>query len=87
MNRVTTVTQKGQATIPKEIRDALGLKPYDKVRFSLEHGHVRLEKAYPSLDEVAGSLPANKLGVSVEEAIEIAREEYARERGEHMKSL
>lgn len=46
-------------TVPKEIRDALGLKPHDMIRFSLENGHVRLEKAYLSLEEVAGSLPAS----------------------------
>jgi AbrB family looped-hinge helix DNA binding protein len=29
----STLTAKGQATIPKEIRDFLGLKPGDRIRF------------------------------------------------------
>ncbi len=86
MKWVTTLTSKGQVTIPKEIRDELGLRPHDKIRFIIVDGKVGLEKAYPSLEEVAGSLPANRLGVSVEEAIEIAREERARDLAEEMKS-
>jgi antitoxin PrlF len=29
----STITSKGQATIPKEVRDHLGLKPGDRVKF------------------------------------------------------
>ena len=29
----STITTKGQTTLPKEIRDSLGLKPGDKVRY------------------------------------------------------
>jgi AbrB family looped-hinge helix DNA binding protein len=32
----TTVTSKGQVTIPKPIRDRLGIKPGTKVAFSLD---------------------------------------------------
>ena len=39
---VTTVTQKGQVTIPGELRRVLGLKPKDKVAFELVAGEVRL---------------------------------------------
>ncbi len=39
---VTTVTQKGQVTIPGELRRVLGLKPKDKVAFELVEGEVRL---------------------------------------------
>ncbi len=38
----TTVTQKGQVTIPVEIRSRLGLKPRDKVVFEMEGETVRL---------------------------------------------
>jgi antitoxin PrlF len=34
--RETTLTQKGQVTIPQEIRSRLGIKPGDRVRFELE---------------------------------------------------
>ncbi len=32
-----TLTSKGQTTIPKEIRDSLGLKPKDRLNFTLLH--------------------------------------------------
>jgi antitoxin PrlF len=86
MVRVTTLTSKGQVTIPKEIRDELGLKPADKIEFFIENGHARLRKAYLSLEEVAGSLPALGMDIDIEEAIELARAERARELFEKMKS-
>ncbi|MDP3061833.1 MAG: AbrB/MazE/SpoVT family DNA-binding domain-containing protein [Chloroflexota bacterium] len=39
---VTTVTQKGQVTIPGELRRALEIKPKDRVAFELVDGEVRL---------------------------------------------
>ena len=42
----STVTIKGQITIPKAMRDYLKLEPGDKVNFSyLETGAVRIEPA------------------------------------------
>jgi AbrB family looped-hinge helix DNA binding protein len=38
----TTVTSKGQVTIPKRVRDAAGLKPGSKVEFEYRHGEVTL---------------------------------------------
>jgi AbrB family looped-hinge helix DNA binding protein len=41
----TTVTSKGQVTIPKAVRDLLGLKPGNSVAFELaEDGRVVLVK-------------------------------------------
>ena len=39
---VTTVTQKGQVTIPGELRKALNIRPKDKIAFELTDGEVRL---------------------------------------------
>jgi AbrB family looped-hinge helix DNA binding protein len=39
------MTQKGQITIPAEIRAQLGLKPRDKVRFIPEADGVRVQPA------------------------------------------
>jgi AbrB family looped-hinge helix DNA binding protein len=75
MGLVTTLTSKGQVTIPKEIRDELGLKPNDKIRFSLNNGRVTLQKAYLSLEELAGSIPA--IDVPMEEWDEIIQDEIA----------
>jgi AbrB family looped-hinge helix DNA binding protein len=41
----TTVTQKGQVTIPLAVRKQLGIKPRDKVRFEVEGDIVRLRRA------------------------------------------
>lgn len=35
MTTDTTLTSKGQTTIPKEIRDRLGMKPGDRMSFTL----------------------------------------------------
>ena len=41
----TTLTQKGQVTIPQEIRAQLGLKPKDKVIFEVEGEVARIRRA------------------------------------------
>jgi AbrB family looped-hinge helix DNA binding protein len=35
MSSDSTLTSKGQTTIPKEIRDGLGMKPGDRMSFTL----------------------------------------------------
>jgi AbrB family looped-hinge helix DNA binding protein len=43
-----TVTAKGQITIPKAVRDALGIKPGSKVDFKpLDGGQIALVKQGP----------------------------------------
>ena len=58
---ITTITSKGQVTIPKNIRDALRLGQGDKVLFSVETDHVVLTPL-PSgrLDDLYASLPARR---------------------------
>lgn len=41
----TTVTQKGQVTIPAAVRASLGLKPKDKVIFEVEGDVAKLRRA------------------------------------------
>ena len=36
MARTSTISSKGQITIPLEIRERLGVKPGDKVRFDVD---------------------------------------------------
>lgn len=50
------VTSKGQVTIPKRVREALGIKPGSRVEFVLEEGRVVLEPAAGGADALAGSL-------------------------------
>ncbi len=44
---LSTVTSKGQATIPAEIRSALHLKPGDKIKFEIQDHHAIIAKAEP----------------------------------------
>jgi antitoxin PrlF len=82
MARATKLTGKGQVTIPKDVRDELGLRPHDKIAFSIENGHVFLRKAYPSLEEIVASVPA--IDVPMEEWDEIIQDEIARRYAEEV---
>ena len=53
-----SVTERGQVTIPAEVRKALGLTKPGKVIFRIEDGIVVVKKApFQSIAEIAGSLP------------------------------
>jgi AbrB family looped-hinge helix DNA binding protein len=52
-----TLTSKGQTTIPKEIRDSLGMKPGDRMTFTLmPDGTVVLRVKAGSITQLAGTL-------------------------------
>lgn len=53
---VTTITQRCQVTIPAEVRRVLGVKPGDRVAFTIEEGGVRLAPAPFSLESAYGSV-------------------------------
>lgn len=59
MNGITTVTQKGQVTIPIAMRKALGISPYDRVQIRMGDGMVNVEPVEDLLD-VAGKYKAPK---------------------------
>ncbi len=44
---LSTLTSKGQATIPAEIRHALRLKPGDKLNFKIHNHQATFSKATP----------------------------------------
>ena len=53
---ITTMTQRGQVTVPAEVRRLLGLKPRDKVAFEIDDGNVRLAPVTYTLESVFGSV-------------------------------
>lgn len=65
----TSMTSKGQITIPKAIRDSLGLKPGDKVEFIMgKNREVIFKPINRTVDDVFGFLYREDQGpVSVEE--------------------
>ncbi len=52
----TSITQKGQVTIPAEIRAKLQLKPRDKVQFEIDGDTVKLRKAPSRIQRHFGSV-------------------------------
>jgi AbrB family looped-hinge helix DNA binding protein len=54
----TTVTVKGQVTLPKAVRDAAGIKPGDRVEVKATAGGVLIEKAPASHDDYLDRLYA-----------------------------
>lgn len=75
-----TVTSKGQITIPKEIRDALGLKDGHRVSFLLREDSV-VEMRPEALDVTSlyGILRPSVRGVTLEDMEEAIRKGAARE--------
>jgi AbrB family looped-hinge helix DNA binding protein len=74
-----TMTTKGQLTIPKEVRDSLGLTAGDQVEFTLvPDGSVCMTKhrAY-RLQELYGLLPAGSLAPDRDSMRAAAMEEVA----------
>jgi antitoxin PrlF len=57
----STISSKGQITVPLEIRDRLGLKAGDRVEFVVDRGHTILRPShFPEnpFEKYIGSLPA-----------------------------
>jgi AbrB family looped-hinge helix DNA binding protein len=58
MDVAATMTSKGQITVPKAVRDALGLHARDRVVFRVE-GNVAVLARTADLLELAGSVPVS----------------------------
>lgn len=52
----STVTSKGQVTIPKHLRDRLGIVPGEQVIFSLEDDEIRIARSVSIVERTAGAL-------------------------------
>ena len=65
---VTTLTSKGQLTLPKDIRDRLGLKPGDRFSCSVsDQGAVLLQRKTGRLEDLIGILHVPGRKATVEE--------------------
>ncbi len=74
------LTGKGQLTVPKDVRERLGLKRGDRVVFEFERDSVRLRvEKRRSLEELRGSLPATRESPGKEAEREAARGRVVRE--------
>jgi len=61
MNQITTVTSKGQVTIPLTFRELLGIQPGQKIEFFTKRKTRELVlRPVPSLLDLKGYLKTNK---------------------------
>ena len=78
MVEVVSVTKKGQATIPKRLREKYGIK--NKVLFEEDEKGIII-KPLPSPDDDFGSLKAAVKGKTARELLDESRkEEFAQDR-------
>lgn len=73
----TTMTQRGQVTVPAPVRRVLGLAPREKVIFEVEGNEVRLVPSHFTVESVRGSVPALKEPCTLDDIYDIAGEEHA----------
>jgi AbrB family looped-hinge helix DNA binding protein len=70
----TTLTSKGQVTIPKEVRDELNLRVGDRVAFRvLEDGTVVVEPETIDLLSLEGILRPKRTGITIADMDEAIR--------------
>jgi AbrB family looped-hinge helix DNA binding protein len=74
MDAVATLTSKGQVTVPKAVRDALGLAEGDQIVFRVEGNRAIVARVADFLD-LAGSVrvPAAKRNATWDEVIRRTR--------------
>ena len=79
MQFTTTTTQRNQVTIPAEVRRLLGIRPRDKVAFTIdEEGQVRISAAAFTLDTAYGSVTPKSDDRDLDDIIRDAKAEKAR---------
>lgn len=68
MSKRSVVSEKGQVTIPKQIRDRLGIRPGQALEFTEERGRLVATKAQAE-DPVASVYGVLELSRSTEEVV------------------
>lgn len=78
----STITSKGQVTIPAEVRRHLRVERGSRISFVLEaDGTVRLRAPkYPTVASLVGAAGTLKKPLTWDETLEIAREDHLREK-------
>lgn len=83
---LSSVSPKGQVTIPASIRRMLGVRAKDKVAFRVIEGRVEIVAVRSPLDALYRSIPALKRPLSDQEMARIAAEEHTRHVAEEGRS-
>ena len=74
---LSTVSSKGQLTIPAEVRQTLGLRQGDKVSFTIQNGQALLRRTGSVVEATAGALKSTAPAKSTEELRAAAAEAIA----------
>ena len=78
----STVTRKGQTTIPGPVREALHIQPGDKLEYDIQGKQVTI-RVHPGIMALQGALASSKgNGLSFAQIRQAAAEARTRERGE-----
>jgi antitoxin PrlF len=64
------LSAKGQVTLPKDIRDVLGIQPNDKITFTIEGGRLILTPKNVNFSDLAGFLGSPPNGSATLDEIE-----------------
>lgn len=81
MTHNTRLTSKGQATIPKSVRNFLGLEPGDMVRFEIKDGKAVVEPVRKTLLDFRGMLQGEEPVKDWSLVREAVRQKVARKAG------
>ena len=74
---IASVTERGQVTIPAEVRRVLGAKARGKIVFEIEGSEVRILPAAMTLEAAFGSVPPLKGPEDFREMERAAKDERA----------
>ncbi|GAA1769742.1 AbrB/MazE/SpoVT family DNA-binding domain-containing protein [Nostocoides vanveenii] len=81
MDVAAKVTSKGQITLPKSVRDALGVEAGDDIVFRVEEGRAVLARIPDFLDlEGSIAVPAARRNVDWDDVRRLTREQRSRDR-------
>ena len=73
----STITSKGQVTIPKEIRDKFHLKTHDRLLFKPEAGRIIIKPLAGTILDIKGAFPV-KIKINFEKLRAKMEKETAR---------
>jgi antitoxin PrlF len=79
----STISSKGQVTVPLDVRNRLGLKPGDRVEFVVENGRTTIRPARAPenpFTKYVGALPAFSSVREINSWVQALRDEEADER-------
>ena len=63
----STTTSKGQTTIPKQVRDAMGIKDGTPLSWTLENGELKVRARTRRLEDFVAMVPPNGAHATVED--------------------